>query len=72
MLVNCLASFITGYPVKERRGAFKWAGEGKVEENGLLEENADGKFIVLVQANEGNGAWVSYEQRNCEVKADWN
>lgn len=52
--MNCLASFITGYPVKERRGAFKWAGEGKVEENGLLEENAEGKFIVLVQ--EGNGA----------------
>lgn len=55
-MVNCLASFITRYPVKERRDAFKWAGEGKVEENGLLEENADGKFIVLVQANEGNEA----------------
>lgn len=68
--MNYLASFITGYPVKERRGAFKWAGEGKVEENGLLEENAEGKFIVLVQ--EGNGAWVGYEQRNCEVKADRN
>lgn len=43
-----------------------------MEENGLLEENADGKFIVLVQANEGNEAWVGYEQRNCEVKADRN
>ena len=59
MLVNCLASFITGYPVKERRGAFKWAGEGKVEENGLLEENAEGSLLFLCKREMGHGLAMS-------------
>lgn len=51
--MNRLASFIIRYPVKERRGAFKWVGEGKVEENGLLEENADGKCKPMRKMRHG-------------------
>lgn len=43
-----------------------------MEEKGLLEENADMKSIVLVQAKEGNEAGLALEWRNCEVKADRN
>lgn len=41
-------------PGKEGRSALEWAGEEKMGENGLSEENADMKSVVLVQGKEGN------------------